>query len=146
MSWMRWNYQFMQRNNIDRLRPYHIYLKYWDTLTPYHTCPKIWKRKSILLPVDVSKIVIDEWQTVQALFRRRVLRRLNRAYTFCSGRSIPIFKVISVYVVSKFFRFQPNKCTNIQLSNCGLEEHVLWTNRNSRRSKYMYNLNIYQNF
>ena len=32
-------------------------------ITSYHTCPKIWK-KSILLPVDVSKIVLDEWQTV----------------------------------------------------------------------------------
>ena len=39
------------------------YPKYGDTLTPYHTYPKIWK-KSILYPVDVSKMVLDEWQTV----------------------------------------------------------------------------------
>ena len=42
---------------------YHIYPKYWDTLTPYHTCPNILK-KSIFLPVDMSKIVLDEWQTL----------------------------------------------------------------------------------
>ena len=28
--------------------------KYLDTLTPYHTCQKLWKKKSILLPIDVS--------------------------------------------------------------------------------------------
>ena len=42
---------------------YHIYPKYWVPLTPYHTCPKKWK-KSISLPVDGSKIVLEEWQTV----------------------------------------------------------------------------------
>ena len=25
-----------------KIQFYHIYLKYWDTLTPYHTCPKLW--------------------------------------------------------------------------------------------------------
>ena len=42
---------------------YHIYPKYLETLTPYCTCPKKLK-KSNLLPVDVSKIMLDEWQTV----------------------------------------------------------------------------------
>ena len=41
-----------------------IYSKYWDTITPNYTCPKIWKKKSILLPIDVSKTVLDEWQPV----------------------------------------------------------------------------------
>ena len=48
---------------------YHIYPKYWDTLTPDHTClslnlKKKKKKESILLPVDLSKIVLDEWQTM----------------------------------------------------------------------------------
>ena len=34
----------------------HIYPKYWDIL------PNL--NKSILLPTDESKIVLDEWQTV----------------------------------------------------------------------------------
>ena len=42
---------------------YRIYPKYWDTSTSYHMIPKVWK-KSILLHVDVSKLVLDEWQTV----------------------------------------------------------------------------------
>ena len=41
---------------------YHIYPKYWDTLTPYHTSPKIWT--SILIPINVFEKVLDEWQTV----------------------------------------------------------------------------------
>ena len=39
------------------------YPKYWDILTPYHTCQKSLKKYN-LLPVDVSKIVLGEWQTV----------------------------------------------------------------------------------
>ena len=39
-----------------------VFPQYWDNLTPYHTGPKVCM--SILLPVDVSKIVLDEWQTV----------------------------------------------------------------------------------
>ena len=40
-----------------------VYILSIGTLTPFHTCPKNLKM-SILLPVDVSKIVLDEWQTV----------------------------------------------------------------------------------
>ena len=41
--------------------------KYWDTLTPCHNCPKIWKKKKGLFYcqlIDVSKTVLEEWQTV----------------------------------------------------------------------------------
>ena len=58
---------------------YPIYPKYWDTMTPYHrdtltsyhrdivtlyhTFLKF--EKSVLLPDDLSKVVLDEWQTVR---------------------------------------------------------------------------------
>ena len=37
--------------------------EYGALLTPNHTCLKYFK-KSILLPVDVSKTLLDEWQTI----------------------------------------------------------------------------------
>ena len=44
----------------ETLQKYRIYPKYWDTLSPYYTCPKIWKKTFILLPVDVSETVLDK--------------------------------------------------------------------------------------
>ena len=41
---------------------HRIYPKYWDTLTPNHT--SLILKKSILLSVGMSKIVLNEWQTV----------------------------------------------------------------------------------
>ena len=41
---------------------YHIYPKYWDSFTIFLLK---FKKKCILLPVDVSKIVLDEQQTVR---------------------------------------------------------------------------------
>ena len=76
---------------------YRIYPKYLDTLTPYHTCPKIWKKKkSSLLPVYVSKIVLDEWQTLLTLIRCHILLPLIWVYNVCKGLSVPILRVITV--------------------------------------------------
>ena len=42
---------------------YCIYPVYLVTLSPYHTSPKN-LNKLILLPVNVSKVSLGEWQTV----------------------------------------------------------------------------------
>ena len=47
---------FLQQKMWDSTIKYHIDPEYWDTLSTYHTWPKIWE--SILLPVDVSKILL----------------------------------------------------------------------------------------
>ena len=48
-----------------------------------------------LLSVYV-RIMLDEWQTVYALIRRRVMRRLIRTYTVRSGPSVRTFRVNTV--------------------------------------------------
>ena len=42
---------------------YRIYPKYWDTDILIILVLKFEKIKFLLLPVDVSKIVLNEWQT-----------------------------------------------------------------------------------
>ena len=39
--------------------------------------------------------LLDEWRTVYTLIRRRILRRLIRVYTVCSGFSVPVLRVIA---------------------------------------------------
>ena len=51
--------------------------------------------KSILLPANVVKL-LDEWQTVWTLIRRRVVRRLIWVYTVCLGLSVRIRRVSTV--------------------------------------------------
>ena len=69
---------------------YRIYLKYWDTIAPYHTCPKL--KKSILLPIDVSKIVQYEWLTVKNAASDQGLH-------FCTVLSVRILTAITVFNV-----------------------------------------------
>ena len=76
---------------------YPINPKYSDTLTPYHTCPKFWR--SILLPINVSKILLYVWQTVQTLIRCCRMWCLIWVYNVCKGLSVPIFKIIPVNFV-----------------------------------------------
>ena len=70
-------------------RTYHIYPKYWDTLTLYSTCPKTGEGLSIIL------LLADRWQTVKALIRCRILRHLIWVYTVCSGLSVLIFITVA---------------------------------------------------
>ena len=49
-----------------------------------------------LLSIDVSVIVLDEWQTVKTLIRCHILHHLIWVYTVCSGLFVPILMVITV--------------------------------------------------
>ena len=89
--YVSYTYEFRRYKKLSEMLPW----------TPYHTCPKIKKKKLILMSVDVSKIVLDEFQTVLTLIRCRILLHLIWVYTFCSGLSVPILRGMTVIFIGQ---------------------------------------------
>ena len=62
----------------------------WSPYNTFHIFP-IWTLINLLLPVDVSKILLDECQIVQTLTDAAFC--LILVYTVCSGLSVQILSV-----------------------------------------------------
>ena len=77
---------------LDTLQPpYKEAVVYLDTLTPDHVY------KSMFVPIDVSKTLMNEWQTVLTQIRCHILGHLIWVYTVCSCLSVPVLRIITVY-------------------------------------------------
>ena len=77
---------------------YHIYFKYFDTLTHYNTCHRLKSERVPLLPVDGSKAMLDKMQTVLTLITCHILIWV---YAVCSGLSDLMLKVITEGFLAK---------------------------------------------
>ena len=76
------------------IRDYRIYPTHSHILFPYHTYPKLWTSPSHYLLICIK--MLDEWQTVWILIRRRWTRRLIRTTMFCSDIAFQILRLITV--------------------------------------------------
>ena len=90
------------KNNADPCKPLSYCIKLGCKGS--NLCRHVFVMKYNLKPADVSQMLLDDWQTMEPLFRRCTMWRLFWVFTICSNlpvRTLGVYTVKSLMVLVK---------------------------------------------